>query len=87
MIAARQFGNMLVLSATYTSYLKPLIDRDQLEDLLQRTIKFLAMHKDISPTLMADARILCGVYYKLFKKTPATSSFTTASFDDEMNTA
>lgn len=74
-----QFGNMLVLSATYMSNLSRLVDADELERLLQRTIKFLAMYKDISPTLMADAQILSGIYYKIFKK-PLQASFTTESF-------
>lgn len=70
---------MLVLSATYMSDLRPLVRRDTLEYLLRRTIKFLAMYKDISPTLMADAQILSGIYYKIFKK-PVNTSFTTESF-------
>jgi hypothetical protein len=61
------------------SNLSPLVDAHILEYLLQRTIKFLAMYKDISPTLMADAQILSGIYYKIFKK-PLTTSFTTESF-------
>uniref|UniRef100_A0A093V4I9 Sterol regulatory element-binding protein ECM22 n=1 Tax=Talaromyces marneffei PM1 TaxID=1077442 RepID=A0A093V4I9_TALMA len=77
--AHAQFGNMLVLSATYMSNLNRLVDADELERLLQRTIKFLAMYKDISPTLMADAQILSGIYYKIFKK-PLNTSFTTESF-------
>ncbi|PCG98295.1 Hypothetical protein PENO1_058760 [Penicillium occitanis (nom. inval.)] len=77
--AHAQFGNMLVLSATYMSDLRPLVLRDTLEYLLRRTIKFLAMYKDISPTLMADAQILSGIYYKIFKK-PVNTSFATESF-------
>lgn len=70
---------MLVLSATYMSNLSQLVPASVLEHLLQRTIKFLAMYKDISPTLMADAQILSGIYYKIFKK-PLHTSFTTESF-------
>ncbi|EED21828.1 C6 finger domain protein, putative [Talaromyces stipitatus ATCC 10500] len=77
--AHAQFGNMLVLSATYMSNLSELVNAKDLEYLLQRTIKFLAMYKDISPTLMADAQILSGIYYKIFKK-PLQTSFTTESF-------
>lgn len=66
---------MLVLSATYMSNISRLVDADELERLLQCTIKFLAMYKDISPTLMADAQILSRIYYKIFKK-PRQTSFT-----------
>jgi hypothetical protein len=75
----RQFGNMLVLSATYMSGLRQLVERDELERLLKRTIRFLAQSKDISPTLRADAQILSGIYHKIFKQSPHTS-FTTESF-------
>jgi hypothetical protein len=37
----RQFGNMLVLSATYISSLKELVEPEQLKRLLARTIWFL----------------------------------------------
>jgi hypothetical protein len=37
----RQFGNMLVLAATYTSHLSQLVDREKLRTLLDRTITFL----------------------------------------------
>lgn len=77
--AHAQFGNMLVLSATYMSGLRQLIERDELEMLLKRTIRFLAQSKDISPTLRADAQILSGIYYKIFKQSPNTS-FATESF-------
>ncbi|CAI7595559.1 unnamed protein product [Penicillium discolor] len=63
--AHAQFGNMLVLSATYTSSLSELVPRSTLERLLRRTIGFLC-DKNISPTLRADARILSEIYEKIF---------------------
>ncbi|KAH8695960.1 hypothetical protein BGW36DRAFT_427991 [Talaromyces proteolyticus] len=70
--AHAQFGNMLVLSATYMSNLRHLVDRDMLGRLLQRTIKFLLQSENISPTLRKDASILEGIYRKIFP-TPNTS--------------
>jgi hypothetical protein len=64
--AHAQFGNMLVLSATYMSCLSELVDRDVLEKLLKRTIKFLLQSRYISPSLRADARILAEIYEKIF---------------------
>ncbi|KAE8155544.1 hypothetical protein BDV40DRAFT_118323 [Aspergillus tamarii] len=61
-----QFGNMLVLSATYMSNISELVDRDELERLLKRTINFLLQSRYISPTLRADARILTEIYEKIF---------------------
>jgi hypothetical protein len=57
------------------SNLRHLIERDKLEQLFIRTIKFLLLSKDVSPTLQKDAEILAGIYGKIFNKTP-TSSFT-----------
>ncbi|KAH3171345.1 hypothetical protein KXW49_009403 [Aspergillus fumigatus] len=74
--AHAQFGNMLVLSATYMSCLSELVDRNVLEKLLKRTIKFLLQSRYISPSLRADARILTEIYEKIFGE-PATS-FTSA---------
>ncbi|KAJ5485372.1 hypothetical protein N7539_005360 [Penicillium diatomitis] len=68
--AHAQFGNMLVLSATYTSALSDLVDRATLERLLKRTIKFLLRSQHISPTLRADARILTEIYTKIFHHEP-----------------
>jgi hypothetical protein len=62
----RQFGNMLVLSATYMSSLSELVDRNELERLLKRTINFLLQSRYISPSLRADARILTEIYKKIF---------------------
>jgi hypothetical protein len=66
----RQFGNMLVLSATYMSSLRELVDTEILDRLLRRTICFLAQNENISPTLRADARILTEIYLKIFDKEP-----------------
>ncbi|KAJ6073314.1 hypothetical protein N7467_011399 [Penicillium canescens] len=57
-----QFGNILVLSATYRSNLHALVDADLLKLLLRRIVGFLTQSEDISPTLRADARILIEVY-------------------------
>ncbi|KAH8425600.1 putative C6 finger domain protein [Aspergillus melleus] len=64
--AHAQFGNMLVLSATYMSNLTELVDRNDLERLLKRTIAFLLQSRYISPSLRADARILTEIYEKIF---------------------
>ncbi|KAJ5591682.1 uncharacterized protein N7459_002051 [Penicillium hispanicum] len=68
--AHAQFGNMLVLSATYMSSLSELVERNTLERLLRRTIKFLLNSENISPTLRADARILEEIYIKIFGHQP-----------------
>lgn len=65
---------MLVLSATYQSYLSELVEKEVLERLLKRTIKFLLQNENISPTLRADARILTEIYQKIFKTTPDLGS-------------
>lgn len=65
-----QFGNMLVLSATYNSSLSELVERSTLERLLKRTIRFLLRSQNISPTLRADARILTEIYTKIFHRAP-----------------
>ncbi|PYI08954.1 hypothetical protein BO78DRAFT_54343 [Aspergillus sclerotiicarbonarius CBS 121057] len=64
--AHAQFGNMLVLSATYMSSLSELVDRSDLERLLKRTIRFLLQSREISPSLRADAKILSEIYEKIF---------------------
>lgn len=61
---------MLVLSATYNSGLSQLVDRDTLERLFSRTIRFLLRRQNISPTLRADARILTEIYTKIFPHEP-----------------
>ncbi|KAK2750723.1 hypothetical protein FQN57_002796 [Myotisia sp. PD_48] len=64
--AHAQFGNMLVLSATYTSQLSQLVDGNKLYTLLNRTIDFLLKSRHISPTLRKDAEILTLIRQKLF---------------------
>ncbi|KAJ6081446.1 hypothetical protein N7499_006320 [Penicillium canescens] len=64
--AHAQFGNMLVLSATYMSSLHELVDAELLERLLRRTVGFLTQSENISPNLRADARILTEVYQNIF---------------------
>ncbi|KAJ6019795.1 hypothetical protein N7499_003107 [Penicillium canescens] len=71
--AHAQFGNMLVLSATYMSSLRELVDAELLERLLRRTIGFLVQCENISPTLRADARILSEVYQNIFHHAPDMS--------------
>lgn len=61
---------MLVLSATYMSSLSELVDRNTLERLVKRTIRFLLRSENISPTLRADARILTEIYTKIFGAPP-----------------
>ncbi|OJD23522.1 hypothetical protein ACJ73_05123 [Blastomyces percursus] len=70
--AHAQFGNMLVLSATYMSPLSQLVDREILRTLLNRTINFLLRSRHISPTLSKDAEILTLIRRKIFD-TPTTS--------------
>jgi 5-methylcytosine-specific restriction endonuclease McrBC regulatory subunit McrC len=65
---------MLVLSATYMSSLREFVEEETLDRLLKRTIRFLALHENISPTLRADARILTEIYTKIFKKAPDLST-------------
>jgi hypothetical protein len=66
--AHAQFGNMLVLSATYTSHLSQLVDREKLRALLDRTVKFLLQSRHISPTLCKDAEILIMIRRKIFEQ-------------------
>ncbi|KKK19745.1 hypothetical protein AOCH_006820 [Aspergillus ochraceoroseus] len=68
--AHAQFGNMLVLSTTYMSHLSELVDRNDLERLLKRTIAFLLQSRHISPSLRADAKILTEIYERIFGDTP-----------------
>ncbi|KZF20052.1 hypothetical protein L228DRAFT_270807 [Xylona heveae TC161] len=73
--AHAQFGNMLVLAATYRSNLGHLVPRKKLDALLIRTIYFLRNHDNISPTLRYDGIILEGIRNKLFGNQIASSSF------------
>ncbi|KAL2005527.1 hypothetical protein VTN00DRAFT_2738 [Thermoascus crustaceus] len=71
--AHAQFGNMLVLSATYMLSLSELVDRGVLRRLLSRTINFLLKSKNISPSLRKDADILTEIYSKIFGESPNSS--------------
>jgi hypothetical protein len=71
---------MLVLSATYISSLKELVEPEQLKRLLARTIWFLIQNENISPTLRADARILTEIYMKIFSEPPDLRQGTRMSF-------
>jgi hypothetical protein len=67
----RQFGNMLVLSATWrTAYLRELIDQERFQTLLDRTICFLRKLSAISPTCQLDCSILEKVQRVLFGSPP-----------------
>ena len=69
----RQFGNMLVLAATYKSKLAFLVPADQLERLFDRTITFLRSFRPISSTLAQDAVILENLKQVVFE--PPSLSF------------
>ncbi|EEP76018.1 predicted protein [Uncinocarpus reesii 1704] len=73
--AHAQFGNILVLAATYTSRLSNFVDRERLRQLIDRTIKFLLRNRHISPSLRRDAEILTQIRQKLFEQPPHTTSF------------
>ncbi|KAL4778400.1 hypothetical protein BJX76DRAFT_144652 [Aspergillus varians] len=72
--AHAQFGNMLVLSTAYMSHLTDLVNRNELERLLRRTIAFLLRNRNISPTLRADAKILADIYEKIFEEPPTLTA-------------
>ncbi len=57
-VCARQFGNILMLVATYNSPASNLVPAPQLRYLLDRTIKFLGSLCPISGTLAKDVEIL-----------------------------
>jgi hypothetical protein len=61
---------MLVLSATYVSPFGELVNRDDLDRLLIRTITFLEKNRSISPTLRKDAEILRRIYFRIFQTEP-----------------
>ena len=59
---SRQFGNMLVLAATYQSkHLSWLLAKDDLPALMNRTINFLNSLAPISTTLAEDALLLTHI--------------------------
>ena len=71
-----QFGNMLVLAATYRSHLGKLVDKTNFIRLLDRTIVFLSELSSISSTLEKDAEILKFVKRTiLMEESVASSSF------------
>ncbi len=70
-----QFGNVLVLAATYRAGLTQFVSQHTLETLLNRTILNLSRLKPISPSLAKDAEILQSVKRFVFG---ATSSFSSA---------
>ncbi|KAL9614805.1 MAG: hypothetical protein Q9167_000715 [Letrouitia subvulpina] len=70
-----QFGNMLVLAATYKSNLSFLIPRSRLEHLFNRTINLLRGLRPISDTLYEDAKILEILRRVVFEDTNVSQSF------------
>lgn len=70
---------MLVLSATFMSSLNELVEPEQLDRLLVRTIGFLIQSENISPTLRADARILTEIYTMIFHHPPDLRRVTSMS--------
>jgi hypothetical protein len=79
--AHAQFGNMLVLAATFKSDLRYLVKREILEELLDRTIDFLRYSEAISPTLAKDAQVLTKIREKIFDDdNPPYSVSTNSSF-------
>ena len=77
--AHAQFGNMLVLAATFNSDLRYLVDQKTLEELLDRTIKFLQYSEAISPTLQRDAQVLIKIRERMFEGDNAPYSVSTSS--------
>ncbi|KAI9836789.1 MAG: hypothetical protein M1819_000954 [Sarea resinae] len=69
-----QFGNLLVLSATYDSDLSFMVPREKLMQLLKRTIKFLRPLGRLSPTLKMDTVILEHIESQLFGSSNSVSS-------------
>ena len=71
-----QFGNILVLAATYcTPHLRHLVPKEDLIRLIDRTNRFLRMQKNVSDTLEQDARILETVAQTVNGDDVLTSSF------------
>ncbi|KAL9064085.1 MAG: hypothetical protein Q9157_007964 [Trypethelium eluteriae] len=78
--AHAQFGNCLVLAATHKSLrLKHLVDREKLDSLLDRTIKFLSNYELHSPTLKCDKLILMRLKHNLDKPVGQSSSMSLSS--------
>ena len=75
----RQFGNILVLSATYKSEsLSYLVEKTQLDHLFDRTIKFLDRLGSISKTLRRDMEILVHLKEIVFRKSEPYQSFSSS---------
>ncbi|ETN40142.1 uncharacterized protein HMPREF1541_04418 [Cyphellophora europaea CBS 101466] len=76
--AHAQFGNMLVLAATYTSPhpdLSSMVNESTLRHLFHRTLGILQANESISPVLAKDFRILQQVRANVFPDTkPSMSS-------------
>lgn len=68
--AHAQFGNMLVLAATFKSDLDYLVKDEDLIHLLNRTIDFLKFSEAISPTLAQDAKVLSEIKKRIFPRPP-----------------
>ncbi|KAK4556162.1 hypothetical protein LTR86_006859 [Recurvomyces mirabilis] len=69
--AHAQFGNMLVLAATfYSRHMRKLVDETRFRELLQRTITFLRRLGPISPTSQIDCGILERIQQTLFGPPP-----------------
>jgi len=67
----RQFGNMLVLSAAWSTHdLRRFIDQDRFQELLDRTIGLLSKFSSISPTCREDCNILEKIQQFLFGGAP-----------------
>ncbi|KAF2834864.1 hypothetical protein M501DRAFT_501280 [Patellaria atrata CBS 101060] len=83
--AHAQFGNMLVLTATWHSWLGALVDPDRLEKLNARTISFLSDLVPISPTMRKNILILKELekYFHEGKAPPIIHS-THSSFNANM---
>ncbi len=79
----RQFGNMLVLYATFTSPhpgLSSLISEEVLKRLHDRTVRILRENEAISPVLAKDLRILEHVRRHVFSAPTYPAGSTASSF-------
>ena len=79
----RQFGNMLVLYATFTSPhpgLRSLVDEGTLRRLHDRTVRILRENEFISPVLAKDLKILEHVKTKVFPPSSYPVGSTASSF-------
>lgn len=74
----RQFGNVLVLAATFKSKspaLSSLIPASTLEHLFDRTIRFLSELECLSESLKLDKEILVNLKNSCFDPSASTLSF------------